>query len=430
VTDQLLLDFERAFELHMTMAAVAEEIDGDRTALTGLLVAAERFVGPDRGEIDVHLRRVAELAREEGAGLARRLRMVALGGPEINAGLAALGRIRASWHRIDNRGELDGNDGVISRSDLEWATENLDGDTARAARWLLDHPGFFAAVETARDNTTYLANGGAGFATDDAETDGKLSLADIDAYLTKLDTWATLVPYMATIDIAAHGGELDGVMSKHDFETFLDDQSLPPQVRRAAQQVLDDSAFHETGGIGWDDVLMVASFVPVVGDFVDGAMALYYLAQGDWEQAALSAIGLVPIPGMNGGTVRGAKAAAEEAVERTARESIDDLAVSTGAFPATADEMTDILGVAGVRTMTQQGSQRTRWFPNERTRITMESHPLDPGFNPRHHGPHFHVQIRPDADTGWNNPAVIKVRPPGYTPGSGTGFLPGEGFPQ
>jgi hypothetical protein len=92
--------------------------------------------------------------------------------------------------------------------------------------------------------------------------------------------------------------------------------------------------------------------------------------------------------------------------------------------------MTDIVGVEGVQTTTIQGSQRTRWIPNDRTRITMESHPLDAGYNPRHHGPHFHVQIRPDATTGWNNPSVIKVKPPGYTTGSGTGFLPGEAFPQ
>ncbi len=315
------------------MTGVADEIDHDRTALAGLLTDAARFTTADTGDIDVRLRSLTDLLRTEADDLARRLRMVALGGPEINAGLAALEDLRNAWDVIDNKGDTDGNDGVVSRSDLEWAAENLDGDAARAARWLLDHPELFAAVETAKHNTDYLAEGGAGFAADSDETDGKLSLDDVDAYITKLDTWATLVPYMATIDVAAHGGELDGVMSKGDFEAFLDDQSLPPQVRQAAQTVLDDSAYHDTGGIDWDDVLMVASFIPVVGDFVDGAMALYYLSQGDWEQAALSGIGLLPIPGMTGGTVRGAKAAAEEAAEelaqRTARESIDAIPPSS-----------------------------------------------------------------------------------------------------
>ena len=31
--------------------------------------------------------------------------------------------------------------------------------------------------------------------------------------------------------------------------------------------------------------------------------------------------------------------------------------------------------------------------------------------------------------TGWNNPAVQKLKPPGYALGSGTGFLPGEPCP-
>ncbi|MEM9204676.1 MAG: hypothetical protein AAGC53_23785, partial [Actinomycetota bacterium] len=246
MTDQLLLDFDRAFELHVTMTGVADELDTDRNVLAGLFADAERFLGVVSRYADDQLRAAAELLRSEGDDLARRLRMIALGGPEINAGLAALEAIRANWDLIDNKGDVDGNDGVVSRSDLEWAAEHLDGDAADAARWLLDHPDFFAAVETAKQNSDYLANGGAGFAAADGDSDGKLSIGDIDSYLTKLDTWATLVPYMASIDVAAHGGDLDGFMSKADFEAFLDDQTLPPQVRQAAQQVLDDSAFHES----------------------------------------------------------------------------------------------------------------------------------------------------------------------------------------
>lgn len=70
-------------------------------------------------------------------------------------------------------------------------------------------------------------------------------------------------------------------------------------------------------------------------------------------------------------------------------------------------------------------------FPNELTRIRVEQHPLQPGeiFNPRHHGLHYHIDIRPTPNTGWNNPSVWKMQPPGYTPGVGTGFIPGESFP-
>ena len=104
-------------------------------------------------------------------------------------------------------------------------------------------------------------------------------------------------------------------------------------------------------------------------------------------------------------------------------------------FPHTADEFTAQLGVEpSFQGVTPDGTPRTRWQPNELTRISMESHPEglspgDPGFNPRHHGTHYHVQVRPTPTTGWNNSAVYKVHPPGYTPGSGTGFLPGEPFP-
>lgn len=90
--------------------------------------------------------------------------------------------------------------------------------------------------------------------------------------------------------------------------------------------MLNDSAFHESGGLGWDDVLMVASFIPIVGDFVDGATALYYLAQGDWDQAALSGLGLLPLPGMSGASVRGARAAVGEVGEEVAEDAAAGLA--------------------------------------------------------------------------------------------------------
>jgi hypothetical protein len=104
-------------------------------------------------------------------------------------------------------------------------------------------------------------------------------------------------------------------------------------------------------------------------------------------------------------------------------------------FPATPDEMTSRLGVSPSYTgVTLDGTPRVRWEPAPTRRITMESHPEglspgDAGFNPRHHGTHYHVQERPTPTTGWNNAAVNKLHPPGYTPGSGTGFLPGERFP-
>ena len=74
-----------------------------------------------------------------------------------------------------------------------------------------------------------------------------------------------------------------------------------------------------------------------------------------------------------------------------------------------------------------------KWEPNQFTRV--QFHPgtaLQPGeiFIPRHHNPHFHVEIRINPLRGWNNSGnVTTIPPPGWTPGTGTGFLPGESFP-
>jgi len=70
--------------------------------------------------------------------------------------------------------------------------------------------------------------------------------------------------------------------------------------------------------------------------------------------------------------------------------------------------------------------------PSDYIRIRPAQHAIKPGetFAPRHHGQHYHVEIRIDPSKSWNYPNnVMKVKPPGYTPGQGTGFLPGELYP-
>lgn len=70
--------------------------------------------------------------------------------------------------------------------------------------------------------------------------------------------------------------------------------------------------------------------------------------------------------------------------------------------------------------------------PNSYTRIRPEKHALKLGetYSPRHHGQHYHVEVRSDPIKSWNNTNnVTKQIPPGYIPGKGTGFLPGEKFP-
>jgi RHS repeat-associated protein len=71
-------------------------------------------------------------------------------------------------------------------------------------------------------------------------------------------------------------------------------------------------------------------------------------------------------------------------------------------------------------------------FPSDNIRIRPEQHPVKAGetYNPRHHGQHYHVDQRLDPNRSWGAKGnVIKIKPQGYTPGDGTGFLPGEEFP-
>lgn len=111
---------------------------------------------------------------------------------------------------------------------------------------------------------------------------------------------------------------------------------------------------------------------------------------------------------------------------------------SRRSFPSEPDEMTKVLGVQPSKvTTTQDGTRRVVWEPNADTRIRFESHPEglkpgSPGFNPRHHGEHYHVEMKPSG-MSWNQAQkkglITKAKPLNYQPGTGTGFLPGEPFP-
>ena len=70
---------------------------------------------------------------------------------------------------------------------------------------------------------------------------------------------------------------------------------------------------------------------------------------------------------------------------------------------------------------------------SDNIRIRAEQHPLLPGetYNPRHHGVHYHVEYKVDSTKSWNNKNNVKKwYPEGYTPGAGSGFIPGETFPK
>ncbi|PXZ04751.1 hypothetical protein [Gilliamella apicola] len=102
-------------------------------------------------------------------------------------------------------------------------------------------------------------------------------------------------------------------------------------------------------------------------------------------------------------------------------------------FPSNPNDLTNALGVSPKVTTTQHGTTRMVWEPNSSTRIRYESYPVDEGiFNPRHHGEHYHIEVKPDNLT-WNQAkrqnAIQKIKPEDYKPGHGTGFLPNERHP-
>ncbi|MFC2146804.1 RHS repeat domain-containing protein, partial [Acidobacteriota bacterium] len=107
-------------------------------------------------------------------------------------------------------------------------------------------------------------------------------------------------------------------------------------------------------------------------------------------------------------------------------------------FPEDPNVFTKQMGVEPTKvSVTQHGTTRMVWEPNSNTRIRFESHPEglkvgDPGYNPRHHGSHYHIEIKPNNMT-WNKAKkknlIKKIKPEDYVPGMGTGLLPNEKLP-
>ena len=307
MSDIMAMDTVRATELRQRMETAADDLDWDAQTLAEPLEEASSLLGSPVPEVGVSVRRVAEELRSHAADLQERTRMVMTGGPEMNAGLGALERIREHFTMIESRGDPDRADGLLSRRDLRWAAHSTDSDTAAAAAWLLENGHFFDQVETAKHNDDYFdAADRDGLSFDPDDRDGLMSLHDIDAFLDKTAARSALLPHLAAID-AASDGTPDGVMTRRDFEAFLSDYNLSEEAADAVRRVLDDRAYHTAaGGVGLGAILDVVSFVPVIGDVVDGARAIYYGLHGDYATASLFALGLVPLPGLSSSGVRGA----------------------------------------------------------------------------------------------------------------------------
>jgi len=102
--------------------------------------------------------------------------------------------------------------------------------------------------------------------------------------------------------------------------------------------------------------------------------------------------------------------------------SVSLLVPKSGTFPKNADDLLPNL----------PRNNKGQIITSDKVRIRPEQHPLKSGetYSPRHHGQHYHVEIRKDVNKSWNNKDnIIKIKPENYNHGEGTGFLPGEQFP-
>ena len=246
MTDIMLLNITPAISLRQSMSAAADNLDFDAHALMEPLTEASELLGGSVPDVIPGMQRIASDLRSSADDLNARIQIVLAGGSEMNSGLAALERIKAKFTLIETRGNSHKSDGKLSLGDLKWARHHLDEETSAAAAWLEEHKEFFARVETAKDNNSYInLPYDNKFAYNPEDTDGELRIRDIDAFFAKTEAWAKLLPYASLIDTAYDGGDADGRLTKKDFQAFVSDYDISEDVLQAANKVIRDGAYHQ-----------------------------------------------------------------------------------------------------------------------------------------------------------------------------------------
>ena len=175
---------------------------------------------------------------------------------------------------------------------------------------------------------------------------------------------------------------------------------------RLAYAVFDDSmSWDEKRAYAFDPGQMVADFVTgvVIGEILDGIMAA--------TQNKLRSI--------------------FANYDATMREALESGSNPKNVFPENPDDL--LPEIPRNKATKANGTTSQTIQTSDNIRIRAEQHPLLPGetYNPRHHGVHYHVEYKVDPTKSWNNKNNVKKwYPEGYTPGAGSGFIPGEPFPE
>lgn len=115
----------------------------------------------------------------------------------------------------------------------------------------------------------------------------------------------------------------------------------------------------------------------------------------------------------------------------TACEAVESCSNPKNVFPENPDDL--LPEIPRNKATKANGTTSQTIQTSDNIRIRAEQHPLLPSetYNPRHHGVHYHVEYKFDPTKSWNNKNNVKKwYPEGYTPGAGSGFIPGEPFPE
>lgn len=224
-----------------------------------------------------------------------------------------LDMIARSFSRLDVAAHGGSPDGVVSIDDLRAAAAWPD-PVAEAATWLLAHPQVLEWVTLGEDLRDYLSESPARPHAHEHRLD-RFELDDIAAYRLRRNAAFTVWPLLSSIDVAVQGdpGMADGFVSRDDLVAALGWQ-ISDHQRAAIAQLLADEVYDVASHA--DLLLTALSLAPVIGDGVDLAAAAVFTMRGDLNRAGQHLIGVVPLPGVSGTTVR---TAIQSLGRRTAR---------------------------------------------------------------------------------------------------------------
>ena len=309
------MDAEAAFDLAVAYQVVADELDLRRQRWAAVVDEVDYWLGGEQYPVSQSLGGIGQQLRIDSDDISQRAQMILLGPEGLDLALWAIEVLRETP-------EAWAGDDIVSQGDLESFVTRTDA-LGEAARVLLTNQEILSMLDTAKENSDYLADPTEGFHANGG--DGRISLDDLDAFEAKMSAYTTLLPYLATIDTAAQGdpSKADQFLSQADFEAIAADESLPPEVREAAAAVIAHGAYHRKDGFGWDDVgfwaMEAAGVLPVVGEIVDTTRALYALSQGDWKSALMFGA-RVAMPLGSGKTLSAARALIEMGRRRAFKE--------------------------------------------------------------------------------------------------------------